>query len=78
VVDPRGTWAHPTWHELSFEIASPHRYSYEFVTDGARFIARALGDLDGDGVLSTFERTGQIGPDGAVVISDLRVVNELE
>ncbi|MCA9557124.1 MAG: hypothetical protein H6704_30175 [Myxococcales bacterium] len=40
----------------------PDRFVYAFVADGhgvgARFTARAHGDLDCDGTLSTFERVG--------------------
>lgn len=61
-VDPPGTWDTPTWHALSFAVTDPHYYSYAYDSSGtnagAGFTARALGDLDGDGVLSTFERAG--------------------
>jgi len=60
VVDAPGTWDTPTWSALSFGISDPHYYSYEYVSSGAgvgaAFTARANGDLDGDGTLSTFER----------------------
>lgn len=65
VVDAPGVWdSSPTWHSLSFAIADPHYYSYEYVSMGtgatAQFTARANGDLDGDSSLSTFERVGAL------------------
>lgn len=65
VSDPPGLWdASPTWLALSFSIADPHYFSYEYVSMGngpsALFTARAQGDLDGDSIPSTFERVGQL------------------
>jgi type II secretory pathway pseudopilin PulG len=63
VTDPPETWRQPTWQALSFSIDEPHYYSYQYDSDGtgtsAVFTARALGDLDGNGIRSTFERTGR-------------------
>jgi hypothetical protein len=61
-VDPPGTWDAPTWKALDFRAAPegvPHAYAFAFDGAGASFVARARGDLDGDGVLSTFETTGR-------------------
>jgi prepilin-type N-terminal cleavage/methylation domain-containing protein len=64
VTDPVGTWDTLTWQALDFSIADPHYYSFEYVSMGtgttAAFTARALGDLDGDTNLSTFERAGAL------------------
>lgn len=63
-------WQHPTWKALKFEITEPSLYQYEFVSEGegpkARFTARAVGDLDCNGVFSTFERAGAIDDEGHV------------
>jgi hypothetical protein len=63
VVDPTGTWDDPTWQALSFAVTDPHCYSYQYDSSGdmtaAMFTARAVGDLDGDGRYSTFERAGR-------------------
>ncbi len=65
-----GDWAHPTWKALTFEMRDPHYYQYEYVSDGtgaeSRFTVRALGDLNCDGVMSTFERIGTIDSEGNV------------
>ena len=60
-----------TWSALGFEPAGPVRFSYEYLPSesgcGLReaeapiwIVFRARGDLDGDGVLSTFERHARI------------------
>jgi type IV pilus assembly protein PilA len=63
--DPAGVWdASETWQALAFAMAGPHYYAFEYASMGvganAQFTARALGDLDGDGLLSTFERAGRL------------------
>ena len=76
-VDPPGVWDHPTWKELGFRAAPEgvaHAYAFAFDSaDGAlrsSFAAHAHGDLDGDGVTSTFEMRGHVAvplaPDGGV------------
>jgi hypothetical protein len=69
-VDPPNVWDTPTWKALGFRAApegTPHAYAFGFTstaptqqTTGApsQFIAHAHGDLDGDGVTSTFEVRG--------------------
>jgi hypothetical protein len=63
VQDPPRTWDHPTWRLLDFSFDTPHAYAFQFESkngaDQASFEVIAHGDLDGDGVLSTF-RTGGI------------------
>ena len=60
-------WGADTWEALNFAISDPHYYSYQYVSDGTQvgstFTAYAFGDLDCDGVLSTFFRTGEVAPD---------------
>ena len=63
--DPPGTWDVPEWKALDFQPAAegaPHAYSFAFDSQGTTFVARARGDLDGDGILSTFEVRGSIPP----------------
>jgi type IV pilus assembly protein PilA len=61
-------WSDPTWQALHFSMDDPHYYRYEFVSSGtnvdSEFTARAHGDLDCDGVLSTFEMYGAIQVQG--------------
>ncbi|MCW5832830.1 MAG: hypothetical protein KIS78_10505 [Labilithrix sp.] len=60
-IDPLGTWDGPTWVALDFRPTPegvPRAYAYAFDSSGDTFVTRAHGDLDGDGVLSTFEMRG--------------------
>lgn len=64
VVDPPHTWDHPTWRLLDFGFDTPHAYAFQFDSQNApelsRFVVQAHGDLDGDGVVSTFKTGGSI------------------
>lgn len=76
--DPK-MWSHPTWQALNFEVSDPFYYQYEYVSDGKTFTARAIGDLDCDGVLSTFERVGKVdGENNVTGGAGLYRKNELE
>ncbi|MGH7270369.1 MAG: hypothetical protein ACREJ3_08045, partial [Polyangiaceae bacterium] len=64
-VDPPGTWDTPTWIALDFRPSPPsvaHCFAFRFDSTLApaqsTFRADAHGDLDGDGLTSTFEVTG--------------------
>jgi hypothetical protein len=81
VTDPLGTWDNATFKAAHFKIEEPHWYSYQLDVprDAASPVhAIAHGDLDGDGVTSTFERTIRRSPTGWDVTPELRVVRELE
>jgi type IV pilus assembly protein PilA len=63
--DPPGTWDHPTWRTFDFRPVppeTPHCFSFSFDSNLSpslsTFRAQAHGDLDGDGIPSTFEVTG--------------------
>ena len=45
---------------LRFEMSAPQYYQYEYIATATGFIARAHGDLNGDGVFSTFEIRGEV------------------
>jgi len=59
-----GDWKQPAWQALHFELADPHYYSYELLVDPTGFVVRAVGDLDCDGDLATFELRATGKPDG--------------
>jgi hypothetical protein len=63
--DP-AAWNTPLWDAVKFSMEDPHHYSYQYVSDGTSFTARAVGDLDCDGVFSTFEVVGKAEANGAV------------
>ncbi len=57
-------WSNETWNALNFHMSDQHYFTYEFKNNGltgadAQFEAIAYGDLDCDGVKSTFARTGK-------------------
>lgn len=67
-VDPPGAWDAPTWRALHFRRAprdaeTPHAFAFAFDSERTEarstFVARAHGDLDGDGRTSTFEVRGR-------------------
>ncbi|MCA9546440.1 MAG: hypothetical protein KC613_18675 [Myxococcales bacterium] len=72
-----GLWDHATWQALRFAVDDPHPYRYEFVAGPTGFTARALGDLDCDGALSTFERIGTVDAAGEIHVLSFRN-NEVE
>jgi hypothetical protein len=82
VKDPPGTWNHPTWRLLGFGFDVPHAYSFEFTSQNgpevSRFSAIARGDLDGDGVLSSFELAGEIKAGSGAELMPLEVIREVE
>lgn len=82
VTDPPGTWNKPTWRELDFSFKGPHSYSFSFESHNApgeaTFHAVAHGDLDGDGVLSTFEISGRSKDGAEPTVSPLDMYREIE
>lgn len=80
---------HATWEALGFQPDQPIRYSYSYTPsrDGCDLIGRddlgsvsfrAEGDLDGDGVTSTFELRGALEADGLKPGDTLRVHKRTE
>jgi hypothetical protein len=82
VVDPPGTWDHPTWRELGFAPTGPHAFSFGFASENgptlATFRAYAEGDLDGDGSLSTFSIVGASAEGRAPFVEPLEMHREVE
>jgi hypothetical protein len=80
--DPPGTWDTPAWRALAFRPVPegvPHAYAFSFASDGVSFVAQAHGDLDGDGILSTFEIRGVArAGEAPQVLPGMYVESELE
>lgn len=61
-------WSPSPWRDLRFSIVQPQCYRYSFEADGAGATAKATvtaeGDLDGDGIRSTFSLA--VAPDQAL------------
>lgn len=82
VLDPPGTWEHPTWRRLRFGWTVEHAYSFAFESEAkpglALFRAVAHGDLDGDGLRSTFEIRGMTRDGGQPRTFPMSIHRELE
>ena len=79
--DPPGVWDQPTWRALGFGFDHAHAFSFAFEsTPGPHphFKAIAHGDLDGDGVVSTFEVEGEADANGARILPGMYVDREVE
>lgn len=59
------------WKAMGFHVGEVFRYQYQVISSGrgprAGFTIRAHGDLDCDGVYSTYERTGKLDGKGHLV-----------
>lgn len=76
-------WAeNPVWSALNFRQSGAHYYHYDFRwkqdASGCMFTAQAFGDLDDDGVYSTFERSGAADENGVNAAAGLFIENEIE
>ncbi|MGD0527196.1 MAG: hypothetical protein ABSE49_18795 [Polyangiaceae bacterium] len=86
--DPPGAWDHPTWRAFDFRPVppeTPHCFSFSFDSTLSpslgTFRAQAHGDLDGDGIPSTFEVTGHDAEGdarGAVLDPGMFIDSEVE
>lgn len=61
---PKVESAGPAWHPMEERLTGWYRYQYLRAPEGEPpgFTVRALGDLDCDGVYSTFERVVRVDP----------------
>ncbi len=92
--DPSEPWEYDasTWEDnavfgpLRFKMDKPHRYHYairaknypENLYGACEFTAQAFGDLDDDGVVSTFERSGAADQNGVNGAAGLYIDQEME
>jgi len=82
VLDPPGNWDAPTWRTLDFTFDAPHAYSFAFESSNTNsrstFSARARGDLDGDGVTSSFSISGSVERGAEPKLQPLEIYREVE
>jgi hypothetical protein len=59
-------WATPGWQALAFSIDTEHRYSYAYIPapDGKSAVIRAIGNVNCDEIVSTYELTLTLTPAG--------------
>ena len=53
-------WSQPAWQALEFQIDEPNLFQYSYDSDGKTVTARAVGDLDCDTVMITYELKGEV------------------
>ena len=69
--------ANSQWNALGFVIDRPHYYQYSAEGSNTTLVVRAVGDIDGDSVQSTFSRTAVMNS-GEVQGAHVHIVDELE
>lgn len=58
-------WAKdPIWSKLEFQVDEPHLFRYSYESDGKTATAKAIGDLDCDGIAITYTLSATVGADG--------------
>ena len=65
------------WSALGFALENRFYYQYQATGSPTAFTASAQGDLDGDGIRSTFSYNGA-ATNGEVQVNPVVIVNELE
>src|SRR5579884_2163395 len=77
-----GTWTTGGWQEIGFSTDTPVYYQYQVVATGTASASTATisakGDLDGNGIDSTFSRALSINANYDVIGSPLAITNELQ
>ena len=73
------------WSGLNFMQEDSHYFHYRFVAKNegtgygeCQFTIQAFGDLDGDGIFSTYERAGLANDQGVIAGAGMYVENEFE
>jgi type IV pilus assembly protein PilA len=54
---------------LKFSMSQPQYYQYNYSSTGSAITATAMGDLDGDGIPSTFMLSGKVNATGKLEIA---------
>jgi hypothetical protein len=75
-------WSGEPWASLNFSLEEPHHYQYRVTSEGAgkktRVTVEARGDLDCDGIWSTFKRVVTVDAQGVPRVGPLESANEIE
>lgn len=75
--DPHLWTDNTAWAAIGFSLDQPHWYQYSSPASATSFAAMANGDLDGDGVRSTFARAATI-VGGEIQAANIAITSELE
>jgi len=75
-------WAGSPWRELHFQLADPHYFQWDWqaggTATGATYTASAYGDLDCDGITSTYKFLGSIDSEYGVSSKGPVIDQEIE
>jgi prepilin-type N-terminal cleavage/methylation domain-containing protein len=71
------SWNVGEWRDIGFSLDTGSYYQYSAAASASEFTATAVGDLDGDGVHSTFQRVG-ITAGGEIQGAAVTITDELE
>ncbi len=82
-ITPTAVWDAAGWAPLRFALVEAHYYSYDFETNNAtgtsaKYTAYAYGDLDCDGIQSTFDIRGSINNEGDVKTAGPMIIKRNE
>ncbi|MBL8605246.1 MAG: prepilin-type N-terminal cleavage/methylation domain-containing protein [Myxococcales bacterium] len=69
--------AEANWSAIGFSLDGPHYYQYVSPGNTGAFTVQAIGNIDGDGINSTFQRVGTV-VGGEVQGANMVVTAELE
>ena len=68
------------WAAMGVQVSDPHSFHYDYRWNNdatgfgrCQFTAQAFGDLDGDGVFSTYERAGAADESGTYASAGLYI-----
>ena len=83
---PLTEWGNSSlWNGMGFQMDQAHFFHYNFVASNAasgygqcQFTSQAFADLDNDGLLSTFERTGAADENGINAAAGLYIDRDVE
>lgn len=71
--------ASPNWKLINFGIVDPILYGYQAILNSPTEVdCEAVGDLDGDGITSSYLRTLSIAASGQPAVGGLQTFDELE
>jgi prepilin-type N-terminal cleavage/methylation domain-containing protein len=75
-------WAGASWQALHFSLENHHYYNYQFeqtgVNTSATFTITGLGNLDGDGIIATWKRNGNVNGEYEVNVTPMIIATDQE
>jgi type IV pilus assembly protein PilA len=75
-------WNVNGWRELHFQLSDPHYFRFAWTSSATNkssvFTSDAFGDLDCDGVFSTYRMLGSIDVEYGVLTKGPMIINEIE